>query len=123
MKILLIEDHVPVASVLRDALLEEGHSVVVAHSGEEGLQALAREYPDAVFLDVGLPGMNGVAVLRAIRDRDPDLPVIVLSGHATSADIDQLKGLGVQEVIRKPETLSRFTDALSRLSPQRPGTD
>ena len=119
MKILLIEDHVPVAEVLRDALRDDGHEVSVAHTGEEGLRELPRQCPNAVFLDLRLPGMDGVAVLRAIRARDPQLPVIVVSGYVTSDEIEQLERLGVHGVIQKSEILTRYTEALDRLSGDR----
>lgn len=116
MRLLLIEDHVPVAEVLTEALSDIGHQVSVAHTGEEGLRELVSNPPDAVFLDVTLPGMDGITVLRAIRERDPQLPVIILSGHVTLEQIEQLRSLGIHDVIQKPETLSRLTDVLAVLS-------
>ena len=116
MKLLLIEDHVPVADVLTEAFRDIGHEVSVAHTGEEGLRELASNCPDAVLLDVTLPGMDGVTVLRAIRERDQRLPVIVLSGNVTPEQIEQLWNLGIHDVIHKPDTLSHLTDVLALLS-------
>ena len=116
MKLLLIEDHVPVADVLTEAFRDIGHEVSVAHTGEEGLREIAHSSPDAVVLDVTLPGMDGVTVLRAIRAHDDQLPVIVLSGHVSPEQIEQLWSLGVHDVIHKPDTLSHLTDALALLS-------
>jgi DNA-binding response OmpR family regulator len=116
MKLLLIEDHVPVADVLTEAFRDTGHEVSVAHTGEEGLRELAHNCPDAVVLDVTLPGMDGVTVLRAIRAHDDQLPVIVLSGNVSPEQIEQLRSLGVHDVIHKPDTLSRLTDVLALLS-------
>jgi DNA-binding response OmpR family regulator len=116
MKLLLIEDHVPVADVLTEAFRDIGHDVSVAHTGEEGLQEIASNCPDAVVLDVTLPGMDGVTVLKAIRERDQRLPVIVLSGNVSPEQTDQLWRLGVHDVIHKPDTLSHLTDVLAVLS-------
>ena len=116
MKLLLIEDHVPVADVLTEAFRDIGHEVSVAHTGEEGLRELASNCPDAVLLDVTLPGMDGVTVLRAIRERDQRLPVIVLSGNVTPEQIEQLWNLGIHDVIHKPDTLSHLTDVLALLA-------
>ena len=107
MKLLLIEDHVPVADVLTAAFRDIGHEVSVAHTGEEGLRELASNCPDAVLLDVTLPGMDGVTVLRAIRERDQRLPVIVLSGNVTPEQIEQLWNLGIHDVIRSEERRCR----------------
>ena len=116
MKLLLIEDHVPVADVLREAFRDIGHEVSVAHTGEEGLLEIAHNCPDAVVLDVTLPGMDGVTVLRAIRAHDGQLPVIVLSGNVSPEQTEQLWSLGVHDVIQKPDTLSHLTDVLALLS-------
>ena len=115
MKLLLIEDHVPVADVLTEAFRDIGHEVSVAHTGEEGLRELASSCPDAVLLDVTLPGMDGVTVLRAIRARDRQLPVIILSGNASPEQLEQLRSLGIHDVIHKPDTLSHLTEVLALL--------
>src|SRR2546422_6364175 len=73
MKLLLIEDDVRVAQVLADAFEADGHETAIRHTGEDGLAYLTSERPDAVVLDVRLPTMNGVAVLRRIRSTDPRL--------------------------------------------------
>src|SRR5712692_338997 len=104
MKLLLIEDHVPVADVMTEAFRD---------IGEEGLLELESNCPDAVLLDVTLPGMDGVTVLRAIRERDQRLPVIVLSGNVTPEQIEQLWSLGIHDVIHKPDTLSHLADVLA----------
>jgi len=116
MRLLLIEDHVPVADVLTEAFRDIGHEVSVAHTGEEGLLELTRSCPDAVVLDVTLPGMDGVTVLRAIRAHSQQLPVIVLSGNVSPEQIDQLRSLGIHDVIHKPDTLSHLTEVLAVLA-------
>ena len=115
MKLLLIEDDIEVAQVLADAFEAEGHETAIEYTGEDGLAYLTRERPDAVVLDVGLPAMNGVAVLRQIRSTDPDLPVIIMTGFATPDEIAEARRLGVTEVIEKPEVLKHFSEALARV--------
>jgi DNA-binding response OmpR family regulator len=115
MRLLLIEDHVAVADLLRDALREDGHEVSVAYTGEDGLRELARSSPDAVFLDVALPAMDGVAVLREIRARNRQLPVIVLTGFADGEQIEQLESLGVSGVLQKADVLAHFNEVVARL--------
>jgi CheY-like chemotaxis protein len=101
---------------LTEAFRDIGHEVSVAHTGEEGLRELARDYPDAVLLDVVLPGMDGVTVLRAIRARDQQLPVIILSGNASPEQLEQLRRLGIHDVIHKPDTLSHLAEVLALLA-------
>ncbi len=114
MKILLVEDDVPVAALLADALEQDGHETTVTHSGEEALRCLREERPDAVFLDLVLPGMSGIAVLQRIRGLDQRLPVILITGHPELGHVEEARRLGVTEVIEKPFILKNYTDALSR---------
>src|SRR5205809_3558048 len=116
MKLLLIEDDEQVAQVLSEAFGSDGHETTIRYSGEDGLAYLTRERPDAVVLDVRLPRLNGVAVLRQIRSTDPTLPVIILTGLATPGEVAELHRLGVAEIIEKPEGLRHFKDALARIA-------
>ncbi|PYM39342.1 MAG: response regulator [Candidatus Rokuibacteriota bacterium] len=123
MKLLLIEDDERVAQVLAEAFRADGHETTVRHTGEDGLAYLRRDRPDAVVLDVRLPELNGVAVLRQIRSTDPELPVIIMTGLATLGEIAEARRLGVTEIIEKPEVLKRFSEALSRIESRRRGQD
>jgi DNA-binding NtrC family response regulator len=116
MKLLLIEDDERVAQILAEAFAEDGHETTTRHTGEDGLAYLTRERPDAVVLDIRLPAMGGVAVLRAIRSTDPELPVIIMTGLATLGEIAEARRLGVTAVIEKPEILKGFTEALARIA-------
>jgi CheY-like chemotaxis protein len=118
--LLLIEDDVSVADVLARAFREEGHQTTVAYTGQEGLLRLAQERPDAVLLDVGLPKMNGIEVLRRIRSIDRALPVIIVTGLATKSQIAEARELGVTEVIEKSCVLKNFSEALARALNKRP---
>jgi DNA-binding response OmpR family regulator len=116
MRILLIEDDEDVAEVLAYAFAEDGHETAITHTGEDGLAYLARDRPDAVVLDVRLPTLDGVGVLRQIRASDPTLPVIIMTGLATRGELAEIRRLGVTEIIEKPELLKRFGDALARIA-------
>ena len=99
---------------MAEALRYEGHHVVVAGSGEEGLQTIEGNPPDAVFLDIAMPGMDGIEVLRRIRQRSTNLRVILLTGWASEGQIDEARRLGVTDVIWKPVPLKNLTEALAR---------
>ena len=116
MKLLLIEDDEHVAEVLGDAFAADGHETAIAHTGEDGLAYLARDRPDAVVLDVRLPTLSGVEVLRRIRSTDPTLPVIIMTGLATAGELSEVRRLGVTEIVEKPEVLKHFGDALARIA-------
>lgn len=112
MRILVIDDEPAVAGVLAEAFREEGHDVVVAGGGKEGLQALEQNPPDVVFLDIIMPGMDGIEVLRRIRAVYPDLPVIILSGWASPGQLESARRLGVTDVLQKPVALKTLSRAL-----------
>src|SRR5258705_1790709 len=111
MKFLLIEDDVSLARVLAEALAEDGSETTIRYTGEDGLAYLTREHPDAVVLDVRLPAMSGVAVLRQIRATHSILPVMIMTGRATRGEIAEARRLGVTGVIEKPEILKHFIEA------------
>jgi len=116
-RILVIDDQPDVARVVAEVLASEGHQALVAGSGEEGLRLIEQNSPDAVFLDVVMPGIDGIEVLRRIRATRPDLPVILLSGTVNQRQMETAMELGVTDVLRKPAPLTHFTEALARVRP------
>jgi len=117
-KVLVIEDDERVADLFASTLEDAGHEALVCHSGPEGLASINDRPPDVVFLDVRMPAMSGIEVLQAIRSMDASLPVILVTGHATPAEIEQARQLGVTEIVHKPYILNEFTAALSRIAPR-----
>ena len=115
MKLLLIEDDVRVAQMLADAFASDGHETTVTYTGEDGLAYFMRERPDAIVLDVRLPTIGGIAVLRQIRSTDPVLPVIIMTGMATQSELAEVRRLGVTEIIEKPYVLKHFSEAVARV--------
>ena len=114
MRILVIDDEPAVAGVLAEALRDDGNDVIVAGGGEEALQVLAQNAPDAVFLDIVMPGMDGIEVLRRIRSVYPDLPVIILSGWVSPGQLESARRLGVTDVLQKPVALRTLSRALAQ---------
>ncbi|MGH7324035.1 MAG: response regulator [Candidatus Rokuibacteriota bacterium] len=115
MNILIVDDEPQVAEILARSLAREGHRAEVAHSGEEALRLLGTSEPDALFLDVSMPGMNGLDVLAEVRRRRPALPVVVITGRATEDEVAMVKRLGAVDVIAKPAPLTHYQRALKRL--------
>jgi DNA-binding response OmpR family regulator len=116
--VLLIEDDPSIVAGLQLNLALEGYEVITAADGESGLQLALDRQPDLVLLDVMLPGMNGLEVLRRLRQVDAEVPVIVLT--ARGEDTDKVLGLqlGADDYIAKPfnlaELRARINAALRR---------
>ena len=115
MKILIVDDEVHVAKVLADAVKLQDHEAFVAGSGEEGLALLDEKHPDAVFLDLVMPQMSGLDVLRRIRHTHPALPVIVITGNASASQIEEARRLGATDCVVKPFVLNQLNQALGNL--------
>jgi CheY-like chemotaxis protein len=120
MDILIVDDEPEVADVLARSLGRQGHRTTVVHSGAEALAVLQTAVPDAVFLDVSMPGMSGLEVMAAVRRLRPGLPVVVVTGHATPDEVEDARRLGAVEVIAKPSALTHYHRALERLQPTPP---
>jgi CheY-like chemotaxis protein len=104
--ILLIEDDHALAQMYRRRLEHAGHKVDVAADGEAGLRQVRRQPYDLVFLDIGLPKIDGLAVLEAIRSDDAyrDLPVVMLTNYNEPDLIERSRQLGIVEFLVKAET-------------------
>ncbi len=115
MKILIVDDEVHVANLLAESVRLQGHETVVATSGAEGLTLVEQAHPDAVFLDIVMPEVGGIEILRRIRQVHPALPVIVITGHASPAQVEEARRLGVTDCIEKPFVLNHVNRALGSI--------
>ncbi|MGF6953924.1 DNA-binding response OmpR family regulator [Neobacillus sp. B4I6] len=115
-RILVVEDEKQIAKILKIELEYEGYEVHVAYDGKSGLQAALHEKLDLILLDVMLPEMNGIEVLRKIRKENDLIPVILLT--ARNMTMDKVAGLdqGANDYITKPfeieELLARIRSCL-----------
>ena len=101
-RILVVDDEATVADVCREFLSGEGYEITVASSGEEALRVLPKLRPDVVLTDINLPGISGIEVTRHAKELDGEICVIVLTGHASTANaIDALRQ-GAHDYITKP---------------------
>lgn len=104
MDVLIIDDEGNIRRMLRALLEGEGYTIREADSAEAGLDELAREAPEAVLLDLMLPGMSGLEALPRIGDLCPGIPVVMMSGKATLGDAVSATRLGAFHFIEKPLT-------------------
>ena len=105
--ILIIDDEETIRLSLRGILEDEGFSVVEAESGEQGLALLGTDIPDMVFLDIWLPGMDGLEALEIISRDYEGLPVIMISGHGTIETAVKALKKGAFDFIEKPLSLEK----------------
>ena len=114
-KILVIDDEQGIRNLLDTLLRRKGYDVVLAESGRQGLELFRRERPDVIVLDLKMPEMDGLTVLRQIQNLDPRKPVIVLTGAGTAEAEQQVRALGVTEYVEKEFSLHLLGDSLKRL--------
>ncbi|HND14149.1 MAG TPA: response regulator [Pseudomonadales bacterium] len=108
MRILLVEDDAALANGLARALRAHAHVVNHVSEGRVALAALRAEIPDVVVLDLGLPDLDGLQVLRRIREHDRGLPVLVLTARATVDDVVAGLDRGADDYLAKPFEMSEL---------------
>ena len=115
LKILVIDDEPPIRKLLRMGLSTQGYEILDAPSGKAGLDLLGQN-PDLVILDLGLPDIQGLELLRMIRTKNEQVPIVVLSSRADETGKVQALDLGADDYVTKPfgmdELLARMRAAL-----------
>ncbi len=101
-RILVIDDDAAIRESLRMTLEYDGYECLGAATGQEGLALAEREAPDLVILDVKMPGMDGIEVLERLQVLDEALPVVMISGHATTATAVEATKKGAFDFLDKP---------------------
>jgi two-component system nitrogen regulation response regulator NtrX len=107
-RILVIDDEEGVRKSLRMILEYDGYDVTEAATGEEGVKLIEREAPDLVFLDIKMPGMDGLEVLQKVRHLMEAMPVVVISGHGDINTAVEATKLGAFDFIGKPPERERI---------------
>ena len=118
-RILVIDDEAAIRDSLRMILEYDGYECLPAPGGEEGLARIAADAPDMVFLDVKMPGMDGLEVLRRIRHLDETLPVVMISGHGTVSTAVEATRLGAFDFLEKPISTERVKVTIRNALAQR----
>jgi two-component system, OmpR family, alkaline phosphatase synthesis response regulator PhoP len=114
-RILIVEDDLHIAEGLKLNLTLQGYETAVAGSGTEGLRLWKEWNPDLIVLDIMLPGLDGLSVLRHIRLHDERLPVLILSAKGAPDDRIQGFSCGVDDYLAKPFNLAEFLLRIERL--------
>jgi CheY-like chemotaxis protein len=116
MKILVVDDEDPVRELLCEILEEEGCLTARASGGAEALVLFDAETFDAVFTDIGMPGMSGWELSHAVRERDPDIPLAVITGWGEAVSDADRVAARVNWVLTKPFTLAQITQITSKVA-------
>jgi two-component system, NtrC family, nitrogen regulation response regulator NtrX len=111
-RILVIDDEPAIRDTMRMTLEYEGHECLTAGSGQEGLTLAERENPDLVFLDIKMPGLDGLEVLSRLRGMNETLPVVMVSAHGTASTALEAGRLGAFRFIEKPLSKDYVLDAV-----------
>jgi CheY-like chemotaxis protein len=118
-RIVLVEDQIDEREMLRIVLERRGHVVLDAVDGHAAVELIEREHPDVALIDIGLPGMSGYDVARAIRGREhlDDVILVALTGYGAPTDIAASREAGFDDHVIKPADLSRIEHILARCKP------
>jgi len=114
-RILVVDDEAAICFALSEYLRGAGHEPAVAASGRQALERLGQEPFDLVFLDIQMPGMNGLDALTEIGRRWPELPVVIITAQGGMQTTVRAMQLGAHDYITKPIDLGRIGDLLQRL--------
>jgi two-component system, OmpR family, KDP operon response regulator KdpE len=116
LKVLVVDDEPPIRRFLRTSLAVNGYDVIEAKNGAEGLDEMRRNAPDLLVLDLGLPDIDGLEVIRRLRDGGDVRPIIVLSSRDDEAGKVEALDLGADDYVTKPfgvdELLARIRTAM-----------
>jgi two-component system nitrogen regulation response regulator NtrX len=107
-RVLIVDDEEAVRSSLRMILEYEGYEVLLAANGPAGLKMAEQEGPDLVILDIKMPQMDGLEVLKRLKGEEPSPPVVILSGHGTVKTAVEAVKLGAFDFIEKPPDSERI---------------
>jgi DNA-binding response OmpR family regulator len=119
--ILVIDDEVEICSFLEDVLTPAGYTVYTANRPEEGLKKVEQLRPDVVLLDLKLPDMNGVEVLRRVKAFDDTIAVIMMTGFGTMESAIAAMRLGAFDYVTKPFDLAHLRNLINDALAQRTG--
>ena len=116
-RVLLADDDLILRDFLTTHLEAGGHSVLVAHDGEEAIVLSQKGHPDIAVLDMDMPGITGWEAIRRIKSAEDtrSLPVIVLSAHTTAGDKDEAHEAGCDIYLEKPVQAMRLIETLDTL--------
>ena len=113
-KVLLVDDEVEFVSALSERLLLRNYNVRTANNALEALALIYKEPPDVVILDLRIPGMDGIEILKTIKKFDATIEVIMLTGHGDVQSVEEGMKSGAFEYIMKPVDIGELTSKIDK---------
>jgi DNA-binding response OmpR family regulator len=113
-KILLVDDEQEFVETLAERIKMREHDSEVALDGEQALKKMEDDIPDVVVLDLKMPGIDGMEVLRRIRKAYPKVQVIMLTGHGSEKDEEEARKLGAFEYLEKPVEIDKLMKKIKK---------
>jgi DNA-binding response OmpR family regulator len=111
-RLLLVDDEVGFTTVMAKRLSRRGFDVTTAFSGSQGIRAMRGKYFDVAVLDLKMEDMDGIEVLKIFKKLDPDMPVIMLTGHGSEKSASEGMHYGASDYLTKPY---EFEDLLEKI--------
>ena len=120
-KILVVDDEAHIVMILKDSLEFSGFQVATAYNGEEALEAVDREHPDLIVLDIGMPKLDGWEVCRRLKGNEAtrSIPIIILTAYAQMSDQKKGAALGAERFVSKPCDLTYLIEEINALLSQK----
>ncbi len=112
--VLLIDDEPEFIETLGERMMSRGMNVTSTTSAQEGIKAAQKQNFDVVVLDLQMPDMDGLETLKALKQNNPDIQVILLTGHATVEKGISAMKLGAMDLLEKPADISVLTDKIHK---------
>ncbi len=113
--ILIVDDEAEIVDQVKEFFTEEGFRVFAAETGLEGIELLRKEHPTIMILDMKLPDVPGLAVLKVAKDESPATKIIAITGFVDQAMMDQAEELGRDTFLQKPFDLEKLKEEVERL--------
>ena len=120
-KILVVDDEAHIVMILKDSLEFSGFQISTAFNGEEALEAVDKDRPDLIVLDIGMPKMDGWEVCRRLKSNDATrgIPIIILTAYAQMSDQKKGAALGAERFVTKPCDLTYLIEEINALLAQK----
>lgn len=112
--ILVVDDQFGIRILLQEVLTQEGYEVLLAPNGQDALAVMQTQTPDLVLLDMKIPGMDGIEILRAMRKRGTDVKVVMMTAYGELDLIEEAKELGALDHFTKPFDIDELRYAIRR---------
>jgi len=118
-KVLLVDDDTEFTEVLAERMGTRGLKVDMANDGPSAIDKVKHDSYDAIILDLAMPGMDGIETMKALLKRQPDLQIILLTGHATLEKGVEAVKLGAMDFLEKPANLEKLMSKIKKAHNQK----